>query len=76
MATKTITIKKEAYKRLKSLKNDRSFSELIMDITEDRNIDLMESFDSLKDEEIEEARERMKSFREDFEEDFGDRLQS
>ena len=76
MATKTITIKKEAYKRLKSLKNDRSFSELIIDITEDRNIDLMESFDSLEDEEIEEARERMKSFREDFEEDFGDRLQS
>jgi len=76
MATKTITIREEAYERLKKLKKGRSFSELIMDITEDRNIDLMESFDSLKDEEIEEARERMKSFREDFEEDFGDRLQS
>lgn len=76
MATKTITIKEEAYERLKKLKGDKSFSEVIMDVTDDKEVDLMESFGVLSDEEAEELREKRKEFREEFNEDADEALRS
>lgn len=75
MATKTITIKEEAYERLKKMKGDRSFSELVMDITEDRDVDLMESFGAWSEEQAEEAREKIKKFREEFNRDLDEDYQ-
>jgi predicted CopG family antitoxin len=70
MATKTITIKEEAYDRLKALKDGKSFSDLIIDLTEDRDVDLSKSrglWSNIDEEKIEKKREE---FREDFEERF------
>jgi predicted CopG family antitoxin len=70
MATKTITIKEEAYDRLKALKDGKSFSDLIIDLTEDRDVDLSKSrglWSNIDEEKIEKKREK---FREDFEERF------
>jgi len=69
MATKTITVKEEAYDRLKALKNDRSFSELIMDITEEEDPDLWKSFGKWNEEEVEKARERIERLRENVDEE-------
>lgn len=76
MGTKTITIKNEAYERLKRLKKDRSFSEVILDITKDKEVDLMDSFGTISEEEAEEAEERIEKFREDFDEDADEALRS
>ncbi|MFB6099937.1 MAG: antitoxin VapB family protein [Candidatus Nanohalobium sp.] len=76
MATKTITIKEEAYNRLKNLKKDRSFSDVIIDITEDREVDLMDSFGALSEDEAEKAREKVEKFREDFDTDADEALRS
>lgn len=75
MATKTITIKEEAYERLKKLKDGKSFSELIMEITEDKEIDLMESFGSWSEDGAEDVRKKREKFRERFEEDFNEKVE-
>jgi len=72
MATKTITIREEAYNRLKKFKNGKSFSEVIMEITSDKNVDLSESFGLWNDEDVEEVEEKRKEFRESFEERLSD----
>ncbi|PSG98710.1 MAG: antitoxin [Nanohaloarchaea archaeon SW_7_43_1] len=74
MVTKTITIKEEAYERLKKLKDGKSFSEVIMDITEDDEIDLMKSFGVLSSEEAQKAKEEIKEFRENIDEDADEAL--
>ena len=76
MATKTITIKKEAYERLKKLKNERSFSQLILDMTEDKDPNLMESFGVLSDEEARKFRENREKFREKFNKDADEELRT
>ena len=72
MATKTITIREEAYNRLKKFKNGKSFSEVIMEITSDKNVDLSESFGLWNDDDVEEVEEKRKEFRESFEERLSD----
>lgn len=76
MATKTITIKEEAYERLKRLKKNRSFSEVIIDITEDREVNLMDSFGALSEEEADEARAKLEKFKEEFNQDADEALRS
>jgi len=68
MATKTITVKEEAYERLKKFKHGKSFSEVIMEITRDKDVDLSESFGLWSDKDVEEVEEKRREFREDFEE--------
>lgn len=68
MATKTITVKEEAYERLKKFKDGKSFSEVIMEITRDKDVDLSESFGLWSDKDVEEVEEKRREFREDFEE--------
>lgn len=72
MATKTITVKEEAYERLKKFKDGKSFSEVIMEITRDRDVDLSESFGLWSDKDVEEVEEKREKFREDFEERLSD----
>lgn len=55
MATKTITIKEEAYERLKAMKGDRSLSDTILELTENEKVDLTEAFGPWSEEEAEEA---------------------
>lgn len=76
MATKTITIREEAYERLKAIKGDRSFSEVIIDVTEDRKPDLMESFGAWEGEKGEKAKERIEKFRKEFDRDFDEKVES
>jgi predicted CopG family antitoxin len=76
MATKTITIKEEAYERLKKLKDGKSFSDVIMDLTDDREVDLSEAFGAWSEEEAEEAREKIEKFRKDFDSDFDEKVES
>jgi predicted CopG family antitoxin len=76
MATRTITIKEEAYNRLKELKHGKSFSDVILEITKDRNVDLMESFGTLSEEKAEEAREKIEEFRGEFNRDADEALRS
>ncbi|MFB6216678.1 MAG: antitoxin VapB family protein, partial [Candidatus Aenigmatarchaeota archaeon] len=71
-----ITIKESAYEKLKAIKGDRSFSEVIEDVTEDRKPDISESFGILSEEEAEDARERMKEFEDSFEEGWNGEVQS
>ncbi len=68
MATKTITVKEEAYERLKKFKDGKSFSEVIMEITRDKDVDLSESFGLWSDKDVEEVEEKRREFREGFEE--------
>lgn len=70
MATKTITIKEEAYNRLKALKGERSFSDLIIDITQEEDVDLSKSAGLWSDIDEEKIEEKRKNFRSDFEEKF------
>jgi len=72
MATKTITVKEEAYERLKKFKDGKSFSEVIMDITEDKEVDLSDSAGLWSDVDRKEIEEKRKEFREDFEERFSE----
>jgi predicted CopG family antitoxin len=76
MATKTITIKEEAYDRLKALKDGKSFSDLIIDLTDNREVDLSESHGEWSKKEAEEAERKISEFRKDFEESFDEKLQS
>jgi predicted CopG family antitoxin len=76
VATKTITIKEEAYNRLKSLKKDKSFSDVILDLAEDREVDLMESFGTISDPEAEKAREKVNKFRKRYNKDADKALRS
>jgi len=76
MATKTITIKEEAYERLKKLKEGRSFSDTIIDLTEEKKPDLTDAFGAWSEEEAEEAKEKIESFRKKFDEDFDEKTQS
>lgn len=68
MTTKTITVKEEAYERLKKFKDGKSFSEVIMEITRDKDVDLSESFGLWSDKDVEEVEEKRREFREGFEE--------
>lgn len=70
MATKTITIKEEAYNKLKALKGDKSFSDLIIDMTEEKDVDLSKSAGLWSDVDEEKIEEKRKKFRSDFEEKF------
>lgn len=70
MVTKTITIKEEAYNKLKALKGERSFSDLIIDLAEEKQVDLSESRGLWSDSDREEIEEKRKEFRKDFEERF------
>lgn len=74
MATKTITIKEEAYERLKALKGDRSFSEVVMDVTDNKKVDLSESAGLWKDKEG--VEEEIEKFREEFDKDFDEKINS
>jgi len=76
MATKTITIKEEAYNRLKNLKHEESFSDVILDLTKEKNVDLMESFGKFSEEEAKEAGEKIREFRDKFNEDADKALRS
>ena len=76
MGTKTITIKDEAYNRLKKLKDGKSFSDVILKITEDKEVDLMDSFGSVSTKEAEKAREKVEKFRDDFHRDADEALRS
>lgn len=71
MASKTITIREEVYEKLSRLKEDKSFSELLEDLVEDRDVGREKSFGSWKgskDELKRNIREGRKKFDEDFEE--------
>ena len=72
MATKTITVKEEAYERLKKFKDGRSFSDVIMDLTENQKVDLSDSAGLWSDVDREEIKEKRKEFRKDFEERFSE----
>ena len=67
MVTKTLTITKDAYERLKMLKKpDESFSKVIKRITEDKQ-DIMRfagALSYLSDEEMEEIKSGIKQMRE------------
>jgi predicted CopG family antitoxin len=66
MATKSLSVKEEAYRRLKSFKEDNeSFSDVIMKVTEDEK-DFRKGFGSWKNREgiediIEKGREKLDS---------------
>lgn len=69
MATKTLTIREEAYERLAAMKrDDESFSDLLLRLT-DAERDVMAGFGSLADEEfaetVAEAREELEGGFED-----------
>ena len=70
MATKTITIKEEAYSKLKALKGEKSFSDLIIDLTEEKDVDLSKSAGLWRDMDEEKIEEKREEFRSDFEEKF------
>jgi predicted CopG family antitoxin len=67
MVTKTLTITKDAYERLKALKRpDESFSKVIKRITEDKQ-DIMRfagALSFLSDEEVEEIKTSIRRMRE------------
>ena len=70
MSSINISLKKEAYEFLRSLKSrERSFSDVILEFKDNRsNQDIMKFFGVLKNEDIdwEGKKKRMKRFRESF----------
>lgn len=68
MTTKTISLKEEAYERLKRLKKgDKSFSDVILELTETSKKDFTNLVGvdvDIKWEEIEESRKRSKEDKE------------
>jgi predicted CopG family antitoxin len=66
MGSKTISLKDEAYSRLKALKNDdKSFSDIILEITEDKNA----KFENIVGEGIDTSFEELKEKRKRSEKD-------
>ncbi len=76
MATKTITITESAYKKLKAIKGNRSFSEVIDDIAGREAPDISDSVGLWSGKEGKRAEERVEKFREKFEEDFDEKVGS
>lgn len=70
MATKTITVREEAYERLEAMKrDDESFSDLLLRLTGAER-DVMAGFGALADEEFAET---VAEARTELDEDFEDR---
>lgn len=70
MTTKTITVKEEAYDRLKAMKReDESFSDLLLRLAGDDR-DVLSGFGALAGEEFATT---VNEAREELDEDFGDR---
>ncbi|QGA80265.1 antitoxin VapB family protein [Candidatus Nanohalobium constans] len=66
MGSRTISVKDEAYSRLKALKDDnKSFSDVILELTEDKN----QKFENIVGKGIETSFEELKEERERSEED-------
>ena len=76
MGSKTITIREEVYEKLSRIKDGRSFSELLEDLAETQSVDLENSFGAWNKEEAEEARNKIKEFKENFESDFDGEVES
>lgn len=71
MATKTITITEEAYRRLKQRKKPgQSFSEVVVELTGEKKGDLLEVFGALKGRAGDELAYGVKRVREEANKDF------
>ena len=73
MSSKTITIREEVYEKLTRFKGEKSFSELLEELVEERETDRREAFNAWKGDK-EELKENIEEGREKLEEDFGKRL--
>ena len=72
MVTKTLTIKEEAYDRLRALKREgESFSDVVLRLTENQG-DLLSGFGALGDVEGEAFAEAVADGREEIDDDFED----
>ncbi|QGA80805.1 antitoxin VapB family protein [Candidatus Nanohalobium constans] len=76
MGSKTITIREEVYQKLSRIKEDKSFSELLEELVSEKEVDLMGSFGAWDEEEAEDVRDKTKNFREDFDSDFSEKMES
>ena len=76
MSSKTITIREDVYEKLSRVKGERSFSELLESLVDEKRVDLEDSFGSWSSEEAEETRDKIREFREDFDSDFGEEVES
>lgn len=73
MGSKTITIREDVYERLSRIKEDKSFSELLEELVEERDVDLKKSFGAWKGDK-EDLKSTIEEGREKMEEDFEERL--